>query len=682
MHPIKIALGDLRHRTEGKHSVFMPIGIGYIASYTLAQLGSNNFEIRLYDDPYTIFRDIDVWKPEIVGLSNYSWNSELSRLVFRYAKKKLPEVVCIAGGPEFPVNDYTESKNYLSKSPEIDFYVYCEGEIPFCRLIKKLKEGIDIYDLKNNPQDGIMSIHPETGDLVFGKPPSRLIDLDEIPSPYLNGLLDSWFNGHYSPAIETSRGCPFSCGYCFIGQPWFNNVSTFSIQRVKDELTYIAQRIKENPSALLLICDSNFGMYERDEEIAIHIRSLQDNFGWPNAFELTTGKANYDRILKIAAILNNKMHVTCSVQTLYQKTLEVIKRKNPSLDEYQRINVEMKKHGMHSVTELIVPMPEETKNSFFDGLKLVINKIGVNRIVPYTTILLKGTYLSSKECREKYQLQTKFRILPRQFGEYLGEKCFEVEEACIATNTMPLDDYLQIRGFSLISAFFSGEQFDLIHRHLKELGISAYDYLYSLWELIKSGETALSEIYNQFIEDTKGELWDSREVIYEYFNKPANYAKLVSGEFGDNLIRKYQTKLLLEMCIPSIELGYSCIERFGYNVMTKEIQGSLDAAEKWMVALRNVSAVFEGEPHINISEILQLPYDVNSWYLNNSNCSPLITYNKPMVYRIFCDADRLKRIFAEAKKLYGGDLYFQVAKLLIYWSIKNFWRQCEPLKRN
>lgn len=682
MHAIKIALGDLRHKTEGKHSVFMPIGIGYIASYALAQMGSGNIEIRLYDDPYAIFRNIDIWKPDIVGLSNYSWNSELSRMVFRHAKKKLPEVVCVAGGPEFPVNDYSECKNYLSKRPEIDFYVYCEGEVAFYRLIKKLSEDREVSELKSQPQDGVMSIDKETGNLVFGKPLPRLTDLDDIPSPYLTGLMDQWFNGHYSPAIETSRGCPFSCGYCFIGQSWFNNVSTFTIQRIKDELTYIAQRIKEYPSALLLICDSNFGMYERDEEIAIHIRSLQDNFGWPNAFELTTGKANYERILRIAAILNNKMHVTCSVQTLYQKTLEVIKRKNPSLDEYQRINTEMKKYGMHSVTELIVPMPEETKNSFFEGLKLVINKIGVNRIVPYTTILLKGTYLSSKECREKYQLQTKFRILPRQFGEYLGEKCFEVEEACIATNTMPFDDYLQIRGFSLISAFFSGEQFDLIHRHLRELGVSAYDYLHSLWGMVKSGDTVLSEVYNQFIEDTKGELWDSREVIYDYFNKPVNYAKLTSGELGDNLIRKYQTKLLLEMCIPSIELGYYCIERIGHSVITNQMQKSLDAAKKWMVAMRNVSAVFKGEPYIDISEILHLPYDVNSWYLNNSNCYPLVAHNKPAVYRISCDADRLKRIFAEAKKIYGGDLYFQVSKLLIYWSIKNFWRQCEPSQKS
>ena len=32
---LKIALGDLRHSTAGRHSAIMPIGIGYIASYLL-----------------------------------------------------------------------------------------------------------------------------------------------------------------------------------------------------------------------------------------------------------------------------------------------------------------------------------------------------------------------------------------------------------------------------------------------------------------------------------------------------------------------------------------------------------------------------------------------------------------------------------------------------------------------
>lgn len=680
-YPIKIAIGDLRHKTAGKHSFFMPVGIGYIASYTLAQMDPKDVEIRLYDDPDIILKDINNWLPQVVALSNYSWNSELSRIVFRHAKKMNPQTICIAGGPDFPTNQ-VECKKYLSERPEIDFYVYFEGEVSFARLIKKIQKGTKIPHLKSEPQDGVMSIHSQNGNLIFGPPPPRIMNMDEIPSPYLQGLMDQWFNGSYAPSIETARGCPFTCGYCFVGsQPYYHQIATFSVERIKKELTYIAQRINKYPDILLSICDSDFGMYERDEQIAVHIRSLQDEFGWPDVFSLTTGKRNYDRILRVAALLKDRTRISCSVQSLNPKTLEVIKRKNPSMDEYQKINIEIKKRGMNSTTEVITPLPEETKKSFFKGLKSVINIIGVDQIVIYTTIFLNGTYLASEECRKKYQMQTKFRILPKQFGEYLGKKCFEIEEVCVATNKMSFNDYLEIRGFSLVSTLFSSKQFDVIDKHLQELEITKYDYIYYLWELIKSGKTALSEIYNRYIEETKEELWDSRDEIYNYFTKQTNYDKLVSGKLGDNVIRKYKTEILLEGCIPSIELAYSSIENIAHNIITEEIRESLIAAKRWAIALRDVSAVFKSEPHINNDEILNLPYDVNSWYLQGAGSKPLITYNKPSRYQTSYNVDNLKMTFVEAKKLFGGDLHFQISKLLINRDIRDFWRQCKSLKQ-
>ena len=679
MQPIKIALGDLRHGTLGRHSVFMPVGIGYIASYTLAKIDSEAVEVRLYDDPNIILKDIDNWKPEIVGLSNYSWNSDLSRLVFKHAKKTIPGIACIAGGPEFPI-DTAECKEYLSKRPEIDFYVYFEGEPPFAELINKICKGSKIEHLKSKPQKGVMSINPKTKELIFGESFPRLINMDEIPSPYLSGLMDQYFNGYYVPSIETARGCPFSCGFCFGGQPWFSSVATFGIERIKNELTYIAQKMRQYPDIMLSICDSNFGMYKRDEEIANHIRGLQDKFGWPRAFNTTTGKANYDRILKIAGILKNRMNISCSVQSLNPKTLEVIKRRNPAMDELRRISAEIKKRGMRVATEVIAPMPEETKTSFFNGLKSIINTIGTNRVVPYTTMLLKGTYLASKECREKYKMQTKFRIIPRQIGEYIGKKCFEIEEVCVATNTMSFDDYLETRGFALISSFFCSEQFDFIHRHLIELNINAYDYLYHLWELVKLGKTELSDTYNEYIEKTKEELWDSKEAICKHFTKQENYDKLLSEKLGDNLIRKYKTVLLLEKCIPSIELAYSSIMDIAPDIINERIHESLNAAKRWMIALRNVSAVFKKEPYLDIEEILRLPYDVHTWYINSSHTDPLIMYNRPVNYKVFCDTNNLRTIFDDMEKLYTEDLSFQVGKLLVNCSIKNFWRQCELVK--
>ncbi len=124
---IKIHLGDLRYATVGRHSTYMPIAIGYIASYAKSQLGQVA-SFALHTDPDNMIRALDSEKPEIIGLSNYCWNAELSRAVGRFAKQNIPDSIVIAGGPEFPV-DADEISVYLAYRNDVDFYVYnYEGE--------------------------------------------------------------------------------------------------------------------------------------------------------------------------------------------------------------------------------------------------------------------------------------------------------------------------------------------------------------------------------------------------------------------------------------------------------------------------------------------------------------------------------------------------------------------------
>lgn len=674
MRRIKIALGDLQHQTAGRNSVLMPLGISYIASYALAQLGKDALEFRFYDKPAAILADIHTWQPDVIGLTNYCWNSELSGLVFRKAKKNNPRVITVSGGPEFPLHE-PDSRSYLLQKPELDFYVFLEGEASFAELIHSIMDGRELAELKKKPHRGVMSIHPHNKKLICAGPMQRLADLDIIPSPYLSGLMDQWFNGLYAPLIETARGCPFSCGFCYVGSVGSKQLATFSLERIKSELDYIASRMRDYPNVLLTICDSNFGMYERDEKIAEHFKKLHDRYGWPNAFDVSTGKARYDRILRIASLLKNRMWVTCSVQSFNPKTLQVIKRKNLPIDQYRQIQAEIKKRGMLSSAELIMPMPEETKKSFLNGMKMV-SDAGVENVVPYTTMLLKGTYLASSECRKTYSMRSKFRILPRQFGEYLGEKCFEIEEGCISTNTMSFDEYLELRGFALVVALFSAKQFNIIHKHLKEFGVSEYDYYYRIWKLIKAGTTELSGIYSRYISESKRELWASREAIYRFFAKKQNYEKLLDGRLGDNLIRKYRTELLLKKCLPAIELAYAPLVQYAQKSGADTVH-ALSCAKAWMSIMRDFSPVFKTGLYKTMNEIIDFAYDIRGWY--NDPVKPLSSFRRPVTYRFFYESEKINRIIRQNKGLWGDNLAYMVGKIFIYWSMEDFWCTCEPV---
>ena len=102
MKNLKVLLGDPRHSTVGAHSYFVPIGIGYIGSNLLKHFKKNNIELKLSVDSEEIFTLLDEWKPDIIGISNYVWNSHLSKFICEYAKKTNPNVLCVLGGPEFP----------------------------------------------------------------------------------------------------------------------------------------------------------------------------------------------------------------------------------------------------------------------------------------------------------------------------------------------------------------------------------------------------------------------------------------------------------------------------------------------------------------------------------------------------------------------------------------------------
>lgn len=653
---LKIAMGDPKHKTAGTHSSFMPIGIGQIASYMLANVPNpDNIELRFYVDD-AILEDIREWQPDIIALSNYCWNTELTYQIFNYAKKINPNIICIAGGPEFPnENEKGECKDYLLSRERMDFYAYQEGEIAFAELVRKIIAGAKLSDLKNNAQKGMMSIGAG-GNLIIGEPIPRIMDMDQIPSPYLSGMMDRWFDGHYAPSILTTKGCPFTCTFCRASHSWYSSLAKFSLERIKAELKYMAKKMQSYPNTLLAIYDTNFGILPRDEEIAKYVRELKDEFGWPNVFIATTSKTGYERVRRISSILQNKMPVTGSLQSTNFETLKAIERKNIPLEKYLAFGRELKDLGMPFLSELIIPLPKETKSSFFKGIKIFLDA-GVEQIVPYTTMMLKGTPLASKGSREKYGMKTKYRLIPRQFGAYAGQKCFETEEVCIETNTLSFEEYLECRGFGLISALLAHYQFDIVFRHLKELNISTYDYLTFFWEIVKSGDTKISETYNEYIRETREELWDSKKELYEYFSKPKNYEKLLSGRLGDNLIRKYKTKIILEKCVEAFELAYDVIVRIDAHKITEAEKNSLNSAKQWAITGRDINAVAQGKQTKNN---LTLNYDVSAWY---KSAEPLTSYAKLTHYEIFYDKEKINNIIQNGKNLYGDDLFFAMGKI-------------------
>ena len=190
MTSLRVYLCDLTHETVILVSDTIPINLGYVGAYA-KKIHGNSIKISLFKYPKDAIDAIKKNPPDVLGLSNYSWNSLLSERVANIAKLKNPKVVTIQGGPNFP-HDTEQQLEFIMKRPNTDFHIMFEGEATFSNFLNRvLKDRRNEQELFDAPVEGCAFIHKDKrkGLVKGSKPLARIQFLDDIPSPYLNGML-------------------------------------------------------------------------------------------------------------------------------------------------------------------------------------------------------------------------------------------------------------------------------------------------------------------------------------------------------------------------------------------------------------------------------------------------------------------------------------------------------------
>ncbi len=384
---------------------------------------------------------------DVYAFSCYLWNMGVVKKLVRRLIGARPNAHIMLGGPQV----MRHGEMYLD--PSVERLVLCngEGERTFARYLRETDEpepdlgrvrGISFY---------------RDGKLITTEPEVRIDSLDEIPSPYLSGV----FDGDYRMAVmETNRGCPFRCNFCYWGAATNDRVYKFGEDRIRQEITWLS----DNGVPLLYLADANWGMLKRDITIARHIAACKQSSGIPFYVYFAAAKNSPDRVAEIAEIFSGAGLLNTqpiSMQSLDARSLAQVDRTNIKISAYETLQEGLNEKGISSYIELIWPLPGETLASFRKGIESLC-ELGAAHIIAYPHMLLHNTPL--------YQKKDQYGLVTRTMSDDAAEA-----ELVIETADVSYEEFTDgLRFFYAVLAIYNTHALHRLAAWLHDTGRASY----------------------------------------------------------------------------------------------------------------------------------------------------------------------------------------------------------------
>jgi len=594
--PIEVGLVQINNSFSGQN--YLPYSVALLEGYArrkAADPSRYHFRLPIYKririgDAVERLVDCDV-----VGFSTYVWNGQISLEIARRLKARRPEILIIFGGPHVP----DQPEEFLRANRFIDVAVHNEGEQTFLHLLETFpsRDWAAVSGVSFVAPDGRFMKNPN-GD--------RFRDLDEVPSPFLEGMFDPVMRANpdeiWIGLWETNRGCPFQCTFCDWGSATAAKVTKFGMDRLVAEVDWFSR----NKIEYIFCCDANFGIQKRDVEIAEYTAKVKAETGYPVALSVQNTKNATERAYLTQKILSDaglNKGVALSMQSVDMTTLEAIKRDNISLDTYMELQRRFTRDKVETYSDLILGLPGETYDSFVEGVRLLIETGQHNRIQFNNLSILPNAEMGDPAYQKKYGMETVESKIINIHGERveLEDDVPEIQQLVIATASMPRADWRRTRAFCWITALLHFDklfQIPLITSH-ELAGLSYREMLEAFLEVDRAAYPLLGEIRDFFIGEAKRIQEGAPEYVFskEYLGIywPADeyiFIKLTAEKRFDEFYR--QAGGLLK----------TLVRRHGGNA----------GADKMVDDALRVNRALVKQPHRRDNEIVEIGTDLMSFY--------------------------------------------------------------------
>lgn len=477
-------------------SVYLPYAVGTIIAYCRS-INKINEEFEFPDIIFrreklqTALEKID--NPFAVGFSCSVWNMEYNKALAKLIKQKYPECFIVFGGHS--ANEQLINEDY------IDCLMFGEGEETFCSLLQALSHG-DISEVNN-------IAYKNNNKNIFTER-SYTKNIEHYPSPYLSGVFDKIMcknkNTDFLTVLETNRGCPYSCSYC----DWCSDKKTrfFPMEKVLAEIDWLSK----NRISYCFGADSNFGMFERDYDIALALVEAKKKTGFPEVFRPCYEKNSADRVFRICSILNEvgmDKGATIAYQTLCDESLKNIGRKNLTMDHFSSLMQKYNEAGIPTYSELILGLPGETKESFCRGICQLFENGQHNSVSVYHCEMLPNAELAQPESVKKFNIESiKVAFNHIHSAPEKNEEVQEYSYIIRSTSTMSREDWVYANLFSVcVQCFHSLGLLRFFAMYLRtEKKIPYYEFYTALLGYILNNDGKLKCLWDSFKEKYENSL--------------------------------------------------------------------------------------------------------------------------------------------------------------------------------
>ena len=302
-------------------------------------------EFTINDSFHYILSEIHATAPTIIGFSCYIWNIQIVRNLVDALKKILPSTLIILGGPEVSYD-----AEALLKSIPADIIVRGEGEETLNEI------------LNENPLASIIGItyRNELGNICSTSPREKLNPHDMV-FPYSDDNLPENKIIYY----ESSRGCPFSCGYCLS----YNEkpVRLISLPQVKKSLDFfLTHRVKQ-----VKFIDRTFNC-DRNRAVDIWQYLIDNDNGFTNFhFEIAPHLLDESAFQCLTQAPEGLFQFEMGIQSTHEETLTIIQRETNTAMAIANIYRLGTLPTMHQHLDLIAGLPNESYAQFAQSFNAV-----------------------------------------------------------------------------------------------------------------------------------------------------------------------------------------------------------------------------------------------------------------------------------------------------------------------